>query len=134
MDLADDPMLNGLAGSICSARIRALVHTADTAQWASDPDKLGALALLQEWERGLEEVQWSKPVHLDMFLDDRGVGGSERGHLVADACVGDDEVESVDSLAFEVADGVGGVGCAFAVNLHHQEFGGGVFGEGRELL
>ena len=56
VDLSDDPMLNGLAGSICCGGIRALVHTANTAQWASDPDELGSLALLQEWERGLEEV------------------------------------------------------------------------------
>ena len=46
-----------------------------------------------------------------MFLYDRGVGGSERGEVVADACVGDDEVESVDSLGFDLAHGVGGVGC-----------------------
>ncbi len=56
MYLSDDPMLNGLAGSICCGGIRALVHTANTAQWASDPHELGSLALLQEWERGLEEV------------------------------------------------------------------------------
>ncbi len=49
MDLSDDPMLNGLAGSICRGRIRALVHAADTAQRASDPHELGSLALLQEW-------------------------------------------------------------------------------------
>ena len=134
MDLSDDPMLNGLAGSICCAGKRALVHTANTAQWASDPHELGSLALLQEWERGLEKVQWSKPIHLDVFLDGPGVGGSERGEVVADACVGDDEVESVDSLGFDVAHGVGGVGCRFAVDFHHQEFAGGVFGEGGELL
>ena len=56
MDLSDDPMLNGLAGSICCGGIRALVHTANTAQWASNPHELGSLALLQEWDRGLEEV------------------------------------------------------------------------------
>ena len=69
-----------------------------------------------------------------MFLHDRRVGGSERGEIVADACVGDDEAESVDSLGFDVVHGVGGVGGGFAVDFHHQEFAGGVFGEGGELL
>lgn len=69
-----------------------------------------------------------------MFLDDRGVGGRERGEVIADAGVGDDEVERVDALGFDVAHGVGGVGCGLAVDLHHQEFAGGVFGEGGELL
>ena len=31
MNLSDDPMLNGLAGSICCGGVRALVHTANTA-------------------------------------------------------------------------------------------------------
>ena len=69
-----------------------------------------------------------------MFLYGRGVGGSERGEFVADACIGDDEAESIDSLSFDVAHRIGGVGCGFAVDLHHQEFAGGVFGKGGELL
>lgn len=69
-----------------------------------------------------------------MFLDDRGVGGSERGEVIADACVGNDEVEGVDSLGFDMAHCIGGVGWGFAVDLHHQEFAGGVFREGGELL
>ena len=32
IDLSDDPMLNGLADSICCGGIRTLVHTANTAQ------------------------------------------------------------------------------------------------------
>ena len=134
MDLADEPVLHGLAGSVCRGRKRANVHAADAADRASDPHELGSLALLQEWERGLEEVQRSQCIHLDMFLDDGRVDGGERGEIIADGCVGDDEVERVDSLALDVAHGVGGVGCGFAVNLHHQEFAGRVFGEGGELL
>ena len=134
MDLSHEPMLNGLAGSICRGRIRALFLAANTAQRASDPHELGSLALLQEWECGLEEIQWSQSIHLDMFLDDGRVDGCDRGEVIADARVGDDEVESVDTLALDLAHGIGRVGCRFAVNLHHQQFAGGIFGEGGELL
>ena len=127
-------MLKGLAGSIRGGRIGALVHAANAAQRASDPHELGSRVFLQERERGLEEEQWPQTIHLDVFLDDGRVGGRERGEVIADAGVGDDEVESVDALAFDVAHRVCLVGCRFAVDLHHQEFAGGVLGEGRGLL
>ena len=44
-----------------------------------------------------------------MFLYNGGVDGGERGEAVADACVSDNQVKSVDSLVFDLAHGVGGV-------------------------
>ena len=69
-----------------------------------------------------------------MFPDDRGVGSSERGDIVTDARIGDDEVQRVDSLAFDMIHCISGVGWGLAVDLHHQDFAGGVFREGEELL
>lgn len=135
MDLPHDPMLHGLTSPIRRRRIRPLVHAPHTPQRAANAHKLGALtALLQQRQRGLEEIQRAEAVDLDVFPDSRGVGGGEGGHVGADAGVGDDEVEGVDVLGGEVGDGGGGVGGGFGVDFHHHEFAGGVFGEGRELL
>lgn len=135
MDLADDPVENGLAGPICGHGEGPHVHTADAPHGASDSDKLGALALLlQQWKRGLEQIKGSEPVDGDVFLDDGRVTGRERGEVVADARVGDDEVEAGDSLFLERCDRGGGVGLGLVVDLHNDEFAGRAFGDGGELL
>ena len=134
MDLPDDPMEDSLAGPIRCHRERAHVHTSDTPHRASDPDELGPLTLLKQWKRGLEEEQRSKAIDSDMFLDDRRVTGSERGKVVADACVGDDEVETGSSLVFNQSYSVSSVSLRFVIDLHNNEFAGGVFGDGGELL
>jgi len=69
-----------------------------------------------------------------MFLDDGRVTGSDRCEVVADGCVGDDEVEAGESLGLNRGDGVGGVGLGLVVDFHNEELAGGVFGEGRKLL
>ena len=69
-----------------------------------------------------------------MFLDDGRVTASEWGEVVADARVGDDEVEGCDSLFLERCDGGGGVGLGFVVDFHDEEVAGWVFGNGGELL
>ena len=134
MDLADNPMENSLAGPIRRHRERTLVHSTDTPHGASNADEFRALALLQQRERGLEEVQRAQTVDIDVFLDDGRVAGSEAGEVVADACVGDDEVEAGDPLVFERGYGVGWVGWGFVVDFDDDEFAGGVFGEGGEFL
>lgn len=101
MDLPDDPMENSLAGPIRRQREGTLVHTPYTSHRGSDPNELGPLTLLQQWKRGLEEVQGSESIDGDMFLDDGRVTGSNRCEVVADACVGDYEVEAGDSLVFD---------------------------------
>ena len=135
MDFADDPVENGLAGPICGHGEGAHVHTANAPHGASDSDKLGAFfALLQQWKRSLEEVKGSESIDGDMFLDDGRVTGGEWGEVVADACVGDDEVEAGDSLFFERCDGGGGVGLGLVVDFHRDELAGRAFGDGGELL
>ena len=69
-----------------------------------------------------------------MFLDDGRVTSSEWGEVVADARVGDDEVEAGDSLFFERCDCGGGVGFGLVVDFHNDEFAGRAFGDGGELL
>ena len=69
-----------------------------------------------------------------MFLDDGRVTGSERCEVVADARVGDDEVEAGDALFFERYDGGGGVGLGLVVDFHDDEFAGRGFGDEGELL
>ena len=69
-----------------------------------------------------------------MFLDDGRVTGGEGCEVVADACVGDDDVEAGDSLFFERCDCGGGVGLGFVVDFHNDEFAGWAFGDGGELL
>ena len=130
MDLADDPVENGLAGPIRGHGEGAHVHTSDAPHRASDTDKLGALALLQQWERGLEEIKRSESIDGDMLLDDGRVTGSEWGEVVADACVGDDEVKAGDPLFFERCDRGGRVGLGLVVDFHNDELAGRAFGEG----
>ncbi len=101
MDFPDDPMENRLAGTIRRHREGTLVHTSYTSHRASDPNELGPPTLLQQWKRGLEEVQWTESIDGDMFLDDGRVTGSKWCEVVADTCVGDDEVEAGDSLVFD---------------------------------
>ena len=134
MDLADDPVENGLAGPICGHGEGALIHTTNAPHGASDSDKLGTLALLQQWKRGLEQIKRSEPIDGDMFLDDGRVTGREGGEVVADACVCDDKVEAGDSLFFKRCDGGGGVGLGLVVDLHDDELAGRAFGDGGELL
>ena len=69
-----------------------------------------------------------------MFLDDGRITGSERREVVADARVGDDEVEAGDALFFERSDRVGGVGFGFVVDFHDDEVAGRDFGDGGEAL
>ena len=69
MNFAHDPMQDGLAGTIRRRRERALVHTSDTSQWASDSNELGSLILLQQWKHGLEKEQWSDSIDSDMLHD-----------------------------------------------------------------
>ena len=69
-----------------------------------------------------------------MFLDDGGVTGSESLKIVADARVGDDEVEACDSVFFERGDGGGGVGLGFVVDFDNDEVAAGGFGDGGKGL
>lgn len=57
-----------------------------------------------------------------MLLEDGGVDGSEWGEVVADTCVGDDEIKLGDALGLDRGDGGGGVGFALVVDLHHDDF------------
>ena len=50
-----------------------------------------------------------------MFFDNCRISRGERGEVVADTCVGDDEVEVVDSLRINLGDGdiiVSAIRCA----------------------
>ena len=136
MDLADDPMENRLAGPIRRHRVWPHSHITNTPHRASDADEFGPspLALLQQRKRGLEQEQGSESIDGDMFLDDSRVTGSEGGEVVADARVGDEDVEAGDSLFFERCDRGGGVGLGFIVDFHNDEFAGRGFGDGGELL
>ena len=134
MDLPDDPMEDSLAGAIRRHRERAHLHTSDTPHRTSDPNKLGPCALLQQWKRRLKEEQRSESIDGDMFLDDRRVTGSKWRKVIADACVGDDEVETRDSLVFDRGYSAGGVGLGFVVDFHNDEFAGRIFVDGGELL
>ena len=134
MDLPDDPMKDSLAGPIRRRRERAHLHTSDTPQGASNTNELGPLTLLQQWKRGLEKEQRSKSIDSDMLLDNCRVTGSDRCVVVANASVGDDDVEGGDSLVFDRGYSVDGVGLALVIDFHNDEFAGGVLGDGGELL
>ena len=134
MHLADDPVKDSLAGSIRGHRERALLHTSDTPQRASDTNELSPLTLLHQRKGGLEKVQRSKSIDSYVLLDGVRVNGSEWCIVVANARVRDDEVESGDSLVFDRGYSVGGVDFGFVVDFDNDEFAGGVLGDGGELL
>lgn len=134
VDFPDDPMEDSLASPICRHRERAYVHSANTSHGTPDPDELRPFFLLQQRKRGLEEEQRAVSIDINMFLNDRGITGSERCKVVADACVSDDEVKINDSLLFDRGYGVGGIGLGFVVDFNNEEFAGRIFGNGGELL
>ncbi len=134
MHLPHNPMEDRLARPIRRHRIRTHVHAADTAHGAPDADELRALfALLHEGKGGLEEVEGPEAIDSDVLLHDLRVAGGEGGEVVADAGVGDDEVEAGDALRFDDGYGGAGVGVGSAVDLDDDELAGGVFVEGGEL-
>lgn len=117
-------MENGLATAIRRHGERSLIHATDASHRASNSDELGALTLLHQRKRGLKEIQRSESVDSNMFFDDVGVTGSNWGEVVANASVGDDEVELGDSLGLDGDHSLGGVCVFFVVDFHDDDFAG----------
>ena len=69
-----------------------------------------------------------------MLLEDGRVDGSEGCEVVADARIGDHEIELGDALGLDGGDSCGRVRLALVVDLHHNDFAGRVGGEGGEFL
>ena len=134
MNLPDDPMKDSLAAPIRRRRERALLHAPNTPQGAPETYKLSPVTLLQQGKRGLEEKQQPKSIDSDMFLYDRRVAGSEWCVIVVDTRVGDNEVETRDTLVFDRCYGVEGVGFGLAVDFDNDEFAGGILGDRGEFL
>lgn len=97
MHLPHKPMHNRLATPIRRHGKRPHVHAAHTPHRAPDAHKLGSLAgLLQQRQRRLEQVQGPEAVDGDVLLHHGRVAGGEGGEVVADARVGDDQVQGGD--------------------------------------
>ena len=69
-----------------------------------------------------------------MLLNGLRVSCSYRWVVSVDACIGDDDVETGDSLVFKRGDSVGGVRLGLVIDLDDDEFAGRVLGDGGKLL
>lgn len=130
MDLAHDPVQNGLAGAIRRTRVRALLHAADATQRTADSHKRGILALLEQRVDRLIEVD--RPVAIDLdVLAQHGDGHPVHGReILTDAGVGDYYVQVVNAVfPLEGLYGSGRVSGRLRVDLHHDQARGLALGE-----
>ena len=54
VNFADDPVKDGLAGTISSHREGTHIHAPDTAHWAANADELGTFGLQHQGQDGLK--------------------------------------------------------------------------------
>lgn len=131
MNLAHEPIQDGLGRAIRCRRKRHHLHAANTPERRTDADELTWLRrLLQERQDGLEQEQWAVGVD-GHVLGDGGEGHGRDGRVVGcDAGIGDDGVEVGDAVrGLQGGDGGAGVRGGFAVEFHDDQVAAGAGGK-----